>query len=150
MFKLVKILGGRMNVPEIIELEAGSSTQSTETVFKAGKALMHSASTGILTAATGSASAEYICAENKKTVGVEKLKVYKVTPDMLFEVDVSAVPTSAVPGKHYTIDETGEKMTATVVTVATTSSSISNPFGCKLIDKQGASAIGDKVLVTLA
>ena len=144
MFKIVKILGGRMNVPETIKLEAGSSTASTVTEFKDGQAL--SFSSGLLAPASGSATVDFVCAENKKITGSGKLQVHKVTPDMIFEVETSAVPSGGVvPGTHYTVDTTG-----TAVTVATTASSVTNPYGARVIDKQGASAAGDKVLVTLA
>ncbi len=149
MFKIVKILGGRMNVPETIKLEAGSSTASTVTEFKDGQALTFSS--GLLAPASGSATVDFVCAENKKITGSGKLQVYKVTPDMIFEVETSAVPSGGVvPGTHYTVDTTGMKVTGTAVTVATTASSVTNPYGARVIDKQGASAAGDKVLVTLA
>lgn len=148
MFKIVKILGGRMNVAETMEVEAGSSTASTVTEFKDGQALTFSS--GLLVPASGSATVDFICAENKKITGKGKLAVCKVTPDMLFEVETSVAPTGMTAGNRYTVDTTGMKVTATAVTVATTSSSISNPYGVRVIDKQGASAAGDKVLVTLA
>lgn len=172
MFNLIKILNGRINVSEPLMID---SNTTSETTFVAGQAVCYSAATitagllvsgNVLTAASGSAKAEYIVTANTTTDG-GKVPVILITPDMIFEVplgDVAATNANAanrVAGMRVTLytdsdADVGLKITDTAASerFATTEESNVNTttenFGALIVDPQGAAAVGDKMLVRLA
>lgn len=180
MFNLIKILNGRINVSEPLMID---SNTTSETTFVAGQAVCYSAATitagllasgNVLTAASGSAKAEYIVTANTTTDG-GKVPVILITPDMIFEVplgDVAATNANAanrVAGMRVTLytdsdADVGLKITDTAAsarfatttattaadTVYTSTSATTENFGALIVDPQGAAAVGDKMLVRLA
>ncbi|MBR2342985.1 MAG: hypothetical protein IKA64_01880 [Clostridia bacterium] len=126
MFKLLKIENGRINVPEPIAFTAGVA-------FKSGTALKLSG--GKLALADG--APEYIALSDG--VADTEATVYRVTPDMVFEAPVSASPEALTEGDRVTLSEDATKLTAT------TSNGVAT-----IINKNGAEAVGDKLVVIFA
>ena len=124
MFNLIKIEGGRINVFEPQILTVGSSA------VNAGQALVLNA--GKLTSA-GSGKPTYI-ALSAGAAG-EEISVGRVEPNQVYEVEISAAPTSLVVGDKVTLAG-GETVTAT------TTSGVA-----EIVSLNGATASGDKVLV---
>ncbi len=135
MFSVAKILGGRQNVPETLELPVTAGT-----AYSVGEALV--LTSGKLTAASGDVDVKYISLENYTAPdsGARRLKCFRVLPDMLFEVPLSAYAATVVPGAKVTIGSGGLTVTATAVTDA---------FGAEIVDANGAAAKDDTVFVVL-
>lgn len=71
---------------------------------------------GKLTPATATTAPEYICMEESPAdaEGTTKMvHVIRVTPDTLFETELSEASASIAAGAKYTLDTAGEKITAT-------------------------------------
>lgn len=136
MFNLRRIINGRVNVSEPLLMASGVTSTTT---FTAGTAVTFVS--GKLTAVSGDEKAEYIvnCTTECKAAD-DKVPLILVTPDMLFETTVSADPASMVIGGKYTIGTGGTDVTATAAESA----------GAYLVDKLGATASGDTILVRLA
>lgn len=107
MFRLVKILNGRINVSEPIHLKQPSTVTLAE-----GTAVHHD-STGKLIAATGENAAEYVVAQS--VTGATTVPVILITPDMIFETDAV---TGASVGKKYQLSA-GTAFTTTAGTAVT-------------------------------
>lgn len=134
-FKTIKILSGRANVPETLILPAKSGES-----FSVGQALTISG--GALSGASGDTDVFYISLENLDNATADaKLACCRVTPDMLFEVPVSAYSASVQKlGAHVTISSDGLEVTATAA---------SSGFGAEIVDLNSAAAAGDKIICAL-
>ena len=127
MFRLVKILNGRINQGEPVKLPSTSGEK-----YSFGEALVLTG--GKLTKAT--AAPTPICGEDvEKSTGADIVAV-PVSADMIFEVAFSAAPTSVNVGDKVTLD------TDALMVTATTTNGVATIF-----DKCGATATGDKCLV---
>lgn len=136
MFAIVKILGGRQNVAETLELPCSGGKSYT-----VGEALV--VTSGALTVASGAVKPTYIAAESytAPSTGARKLKCYRVTPDMIFEVPISAYSASNQKvGASVQIGTDGLTLTATAAETG----------GAEIVDLCGASKAGDKIQVFLA
>lgn len=104
MFKLNKIINGRMNVPEMEYLPVTASETFTE-----GEALILSG--GKLTKASGTTKPTYIAAKSyvAPATGAEKLPCFRVARDMVFTAPVtfSSTAVAIVLGSKVTIDSDG-------------------------------------------
>lgn len=134
-FNVSRILGGRQNIPEtlVLPVTAGES-------YAVGEALV--AKSGKLTKATGDVAVNYISLESYSapTEGARGLACFKVTPDMLFEVPVSAVDTAKqMLGAKVTIGTDGLTVTASAATVG----------GAEVVSAEGIAKAGDTVTVAL-
>lgn len=134
MFSVAKILGGRQNVPETLELPVSGGT-----TYTLGEALVVSG--GKLAKASGDVQVKYIALETyaAPATGARKLKCFRVMPYQLFEVPTSAAPTSLAVGGKVTISTTGLEVTATAA----------SDYGAEIVDLLGAAKTGDKIQVVL-
>ena len=125
MFDLKKILNGRMNVPEPERHVAGVDIEP-------GMALTLSA--GKLTACTGANTPTHI------SMGIAKsgalCPVCAVAHDQLYDVPVSAAPTSLTEGDKVTIGTDSMTVTATKTDGVAT-----------IVALNGAAAAGDKITI---
>ncbi len=136
MFVIAKILGGRQNVAETLELPVTAGK-----TYTVGQAL--TVASGALTAASGAVEAKYIAAESytAPSSGARKLRCYRITPDMLFEVGISAYSASTQKvGAKLQFSTDGSLVTATAAETG----------GAEIVDLNGAAKAGDKILVFLA
>ena len=132
MFHLTKILNGRTGVPEPARISlttAATVNYGTPVSIRGGTVTaMSAASTALpthLILKDASASREVLAAP--------------ITDAMIFEVPLSAAPTSMTVGTEYQLSADGASLSATAVA--------SGKRGATLVDKMGAVAAGDKVLV---
>lgn len=131
MFRLVKIENGRTNEAEPVKL--GATPQETYTL---GEALVLSG--GLATKCAPTTKPAFIAGEDftAPAAGSASLVAYPISSDMVFEVPVTAAPTSLKAGNAVTLSSDGLGVTAT-----TTS-------GVAFIrDLTGATTAGDKILV---
>ena len=136
MFVISKILGGRQNVAETLELPCTPST-----TYTVGEALV--VTNGALAKASGGVAAKYIAAESyaAPSSGARKLRCYRITPDMLFEAPISAYSASTQKvGAKVTFGTDGLTLTATAAEAG----------GAEIVDLGNASQKGDKITVFLA
>ena len=130
MFRLVKILNGRINQGEPVRLP--STAGETYTL---GEALVLDG--GKLTKCGATATPTHLCCEDYKAPASDNRDIVAepISAEMIFEVAFSASPASVNVGDKVTLDG-GVKVTAT------TASGVATIF-----DKCGATAVGDKCLV---
>lgn len=130
MFKLLRIENGRMNVPSPVFHEVTAGLE-----VKEGTALV--LAEGKLTKATG--KPEFI-SMGVKTAADEnrKLAVAKCAPNQVYEVPVSAAPTSLKVGDKVTLSTDGLQVTATTTNGVVT-----------VEDLNGAVAAGDRIIVRI-
>ncbi|MBO5789519.1 MAG: hypothetical protein J6R42_06210 [Clostridia bacterium] len=151
MFQLTKIEYGRDNIPEPMLMPATAGT-----AYKTGMALKLNTTTHKLIPATGDTTATYIALEDKVGVEGEMVLCYAITPQMIFEVPLSAYSaTTVVIGGRLQFATDAQSLTsaaASTYTATTTSgtTTITSCLGGMIIDLLGAKAEGDKVLVRLA
>ena len=131
MFRLVKILNGRINQGEPVRLP----TTANET-YTFGEALVLSA--GKLTKCGATVVPTHICCEDYTAPASDNRAIIAepVSADMIFEVPFSAAPSSVNVGDKVTLHTDGLQITATKESGVAT-----------IFDKNGAAAIGDKCLV---
>ena len=131
MFRLVKILNGRINQGEPVRLP----TTASET-YSFGEALVLAA--GKLTKCGATAVPTHICGQDYAAPATDNHEIVAipVSPDMIFEAPFSATPTAVNVGDKVKLHTDGLQVTAT------TTDGIATIF-----DKAGASAAGDKCLV---
>lgn len=136
MFVISKILGGRQNVAETLELPCTAGQ-----TYTVGEALVVSG--GALAKASGNVPAKYVAAETytAPSTGARKLRCYRITPDMLFEAPLSAYSATTVKvGAKVTFGTDGLTLTATAADAG----------GAEIVELCGASKEGDKITVFLA
>ena len=132
MFVLTKIEGGRINVPEPEYLVCSAA------VSKGAACTLTSGKLAAL--AAGTTKPTYIALAGGKAN--ETIPACRVEPNQVYEVPISALPTSLNVGDKVTIEITdtkGCKVTATKTDGVAT-----------IVSLNGASAIGDKILVRFA
>lgn len=156
MFTLQKIEYGRTNVPEPCLMPLTKDTAAV-----CGMALYMDTAAHTLKKAGGDCTAEYIALEDRtaKAAG-EKLLCYRVLPQMIFEVPLSSYSASVhAPGAAVQIHTDGLRLgtaAASGLSAVTTAADsayttkVTHKAGAVIVDMQGASAAGDKVLVRLA
>lgn len=130
MFRLVKILNGRINQGEPVRLP----TKAGEN-YSYGEALVLSG--GALTKCGATTKPTHICCEDYNAPPSDNRDIVAepVSADMIFEVEFSEDPTDVTVGVKVTLSD-GVKITKT------TSSGVATIF-----DMCGATAQGDKCLV---
>lgn len=133
MFKLIKMTGSRINVPEPEKL-----TLSTALTAKAGVPLSVTGGAATVLSDTTTALPTHILL--KKATAEKEVLAFRVTPGMIFEVPASATPSAMTTGSEYVLSSDGEKVSATAVS--------SSKRGAVLVNKNGASATGDTLLVS--
>lgn len=124
MFECKKILNGRGNVPEPEVHTVGSNA------ITAGMAL--NLSGGLLVKATGAPTHIALADGDANT----KVACYAVLPGMIFDVPVSAAPTSLKEGVKVTVAGTGLEVTATTTDGVAT-----------IVNLNGATKAGDIIQV---
>lgn len=125
MFECKKILNGRGNVPEPEVHTVGGSE------ITAGMALTLNTS-GLLVKATGAPTHIALADAAANT----KVACYAVLPGMIFDVPVSAAPTSLKEGVKVTVAGTGLEVTATTADGVAT-----------IVNLNGAKKAGDIIQV---
>lgn len=130
MFWLKSIENGRTQAPDPVRLERTATAD-----YSAGTALAISA--GIAATASGTTKPTHVCISNVKASDGEELLAYHITPAMVFEVPLSEY-TSAnlVAGNKVTIATDGQRVTSTTTGGVAT-----------IVNVNGASAVGDEILV---
>ncbi len=120
---------GRALVPDsvILPRDAGAA-------YAAGTALILSG--GVAVAATGANKPQYICYSNNAANDGSELVAYAVSSTMRFEAPVTASPASLKAGDKVTLADDGKGVTATTADGVAT-----------IVDLQGASAIGDMIII---
>lgn len=124
MFRLIKILGGRINVPEPEKHLAGAEIKDGMSLVLSGGKV-----------SPAKTKPTHIAIGNAKNG--EKVACYAVTPEMIFEVACTAAP--AAEGSLVTINTDYLKVTATTTDGVAT-----------VVSKNGATKAGDKILVKFA
>ena len=132
MFRLLKIENARINVPEPEFHDA-----KTGEAISLGEALVLSA--GVLTKCGATATPEFISMCNLSASETSRnIPVARVTKDQVYEVPVTAAPTSLKAGDKVTLHTDGLQVTAT-----TTDGKIT------IINTNGANAAGETILVRI-
>ena len=134
MFRLVKILNGRINQSEPVRLKTTSGVS-----YEYGTAL--TLSDGALTNCTSTSKPQYICGEDAKADEKTEIVVYPIDSNQIFETTVSASPSSLNGGSKVTLSLDGN---FAVGVSATTTGGIAEIF-----DLCAASSAGDKLLVRI-
>lgn len=132
MFNLVRIENARMNVPEPLFYDV-----TADEAVSAGEALV--LSSGKLTKCGATAKPAFIaigCCTASQSA--RKIAVCRVEADQIWEVPCNAAPTALVPGSLVTLHTDGAQVTATTTSGVVT-----------VVDTQGASAAGDRLLVRI-
>ncbi len=134
MFRLVKILNGRINESEPMKLATTAST-----AYSFGSAL--SLSAGALVNCAATVKPQFICGEDAKADEKTEITVYPIDANQIFETTVNASPASLGVGSKVTLAVSGG---AAVGVTATTTGGVAEIF-----DLNCAAAAGDKVYVRI-
>ena len=131
MFDLKKIENGRMNVPEPEYFMAKASTE-----IQIGQAVALTG--GVLAPVTAGTTKPEFISLGYVSASAEKreVPVARVNDEQVYEVAVSASPSSLQVGSKVTLTTDGLEVTATTASGVAT-----------IVNLKGASAEGDKVLV---
>ena len=131
MFRLVKILNGRINQGEPVRLPSTAGE-----TYTCGEALV--IKNGTLTKCGASEVPTHMCCEDYVAPASDNRDIVAepVSADMIFEAPFSAAPASVKTGAKVTIGADGLQITATTTDGVAT-----------IFDKSGATAAGDKCLV---
>nr|DAK85066.1 MAG TPA: hypothetical protein [Caudoviricetes sp.] len=132
MFRLIKIENARMNVPEPVFHEVTASE-----AVQLGEALV--LTSGKLTKCGATAKPEFIAMADCAADAAKRLiPVARVEANQLYEVPVTAAPTSLVEGGKVTLHTDGMQVTATTTSGVVTVESLN-----------GAAAAGDTIVVRI-
>lgn len=132
MFRLIKIENARMNVPEPVFHEVTASE-----AVQLGEALV--LTSGKLTKCGATAKPEFIAMADCAADAAKRLiPVARVEANQLYEVPVTAAPTSLVEGDKVTLHTDGMQVTATTTLGVVTVESLN-----------GAAAAGDTIVVRI-
>lgn len=132
MFRLIKIENARMNVPEPVFHEVTASE-----AVQLGEALV--LTSGKLTKCGATAKPEFIAMADCAADAAKRLiPVARVEANQLYEVPVTAAPTSLVEGDKVTLHTDGMQVTATTTSGVVTVESLN-----------GAAAAGDTIVVRI-
>jgi hypothetical protein len=130
MFKLLKMENARLNVPEpeYQEAKVGEAIEMGETlILSAGK----------LTKCSGSTAPTHMAMGAKAAADTDRrIPACRIESNQIYEVPVTAAPTSLVPGAKVTIYTDGLQVTATTTDGVAT-----------VVDTNDAKVIGDKIIV---
>lgn len=166
MFRFVKHIGGSQNVPEIeiIPVLVEDAVTLAETEYVDGQAVSYGTG-GCCVTSSGAVKVDYIVVGEHTFTGgdadaIVTIPAYRVLPGMIFECPVEDLDaTIHMVGKTCNIFTDGLQITDAVAAAiygdltegsATVADAIPLPkLGARLIDKQGAAADGDLVLVEL-
>lgn len=159
-FKLVKILGGRINVPEVRKVPITIDTAGDPTVLVPGDIIVAKLTEGAASSYTQSVSYEklthttegIITAIYCVAVGVSLpdntetlVDVFDVSPEMVFEIAVGASVAALKVGCEYILNSSGKLST----TLAGLGANQSHRYrGVILFDRNGADAEDKFALVT--
>lgn len=135
MFRLVKILNGRINQSEPVKMKTTAAT-----AYEFGTAL--SLSAGALVNCAATTKPLYICGEDAKADEKSEITVYAIDQNQIFEVPVSASPAALTVGAKVTLSLTDGK--ASGITATTTNGV------CEIFDLNGAEKANDLVLVKIS
>ena len=131
MFHLVKILNGRVGVPEpehITLSAAATVSYGTPVIIKGGTLTkMSNAATSLPT--------HLVLADSTQ----KEVLVAPISSEMVFEVPVASAPTAMTVGSEYLLSADGMSLSAT--------EAASGKRGAVLVSKAGAEAVGDTLLV---
>ena len=132
MFNLIKIENARMNVPEPVFYDATASE-----AISIGEALK--LSSGKLTKCASTDKPEFIAIGQVGANDADrKVAVCRVEPNQVYEVPVTATPTSLKVGEKVTLSGDGLQVTATTASGVVTIESLN-----------GATAAGDTIVVRI-
>lgn len=132
MFRLLKIENARINVPEPEYLEVTASE-----AVEMGEALV--LSSGKLTKCGATVAPQFIAMGSVAADAAKRtLAVCRVEKNQVYEVPVTAAPTSLNVGDKVTIHTDGLQVTATTTSGVVT-----------IVDINGAAVAGDKVVVRI-
>lgn len=133
MFELAKIINGKNNTPE-----PEYQTVTASEAYSEGEALVISG--GKLTKCGATVKPTHIALKSYSagSADTSDIPAYRITPDMQFDVPVSAAPTTLKVGEKVTLDADALRITAT------TDSGVAT-----IVDLLGATAIGDKIRVII-
>ena len=134
MFRLVKILNGRINQSEPVKIKTSAGV-----AYEYGTALALNA--GTLVNCTATTKPLFICGEDAKADEKTELCVYPIDANQIFEVAINASPAALNVGSKVTLAISDGK--ASGVT-ATTASGVAEIF-----DLNSATAANDKILVRI-
>lgn len=132
MFRLMKIENARINVPEPEYLDVTAAEAVSE-----GEALV--LASGKLTKCGATAAPEFIAMASLSADATKRtIAVCRVEKNQVYEVPVTAAPTSLKVGDKVTLNTDGLQVTATTTSGVVT-----------IVDLNGATAAGDKVVVRI-
>lgn len=132
MFNLIKIENGRMNVPEPVYLEVTASE-----AVEYGEALV--LSSGKLTKCGAKVKPTHIAMGSVAADATKRIiAAARVEANQLYEVPVTAAPTSLTAGDKVTLHTDGLQVTATTTDGVITVESVNS-----------AAAAGDKIIVRI-
>lgn len=132
MFKLIKMMGRGVNVPEPVRLKTTAAVS-----YKAGTLLKLVSGAAVNCTATDVPA--FIAAQDCDATKPGVL-AYALNADMILESPVSAAPTSLSAGDKVTLDVDNDSFAVGVS--ATTTGGVATVF-----DMNGARAAGDKLLI---
>lgn len=132
MFRLMKIENARINVPEPEYLDVTAAEAVSE-----GEALV--LASGKLTKCGATTAPEFIAMASLSADATKRtIAVCRVEKNQVYEVPVTAAPTSLKVGDKVTLNTDGLQVTATTTSGVVT-----------IVDLNGATAAGDKVVVRI-
>lgn len=132
MFRLIKIENARINVPEPEYLDVTAAEAVSE-----GEALV--LASGKLTKCGATVAPEFIAMASLSADATKRtIAVCRVEKNQVYEVPVTAAPTSLKVGDKVTLNTDGLQVTATTTSGVVT-----------IVDLNGATAAGDKVVVRI-
>lgn len=133
MFKLIKIENARMNVPEPVFHEVKASE-----AVELGEALV--LTSGKLTKCGATVKPEFIAMADCAAAATDRIiPVARVEANQLYEVPITAAPSSLAEGSKVTLHTDGMQVTATTTSGVVTVESLN-----------GAAAAGDNIVVRIA
>lgn len=132
MFRLIKIENARINVPEPEYLDVTAAEAVSE-----GEALV--LASGKLTKCGATVAPEFIAMASLSADATKRtIAVCRIEKNQVYEVPVTAAPTSLKVGDKVTLNTDGLQVTATTTSGVVT-----------IVDLNGATAAGDKVVVRI-
>ncbi len=135
MFRIIKLLNARTNVPETVAIPVTAST-----VYPEGCAVKLSSGAAVHCAATD--APEYIVAAAADASVDSVVLCYPLLGDAIVETPVSAAPTSLKIGNKVTLNVNASSVAVGVT--ATTTNGVA-----EIYDLAGAAAAGDKLLLIM-
>ena len=132
MFHLIKILNARTGTPEPMRIPLSTPA----TVEYGTPVLIKGGTLAKCDAAATALPTHLILAD---AVNESEVLASPISPEMVFEVPASALPTAMTVGSEYLLGADGKSVSATAVS--------SGKRGATLLSKAGATHVGDNLLV---